>query len=350
MYIAGIEINMSVSDRERYVLPSLRYLRKRTLVLSGIYVLFIIFYLGMASYHEIQAYVAGEGFDVTSTQAVIIGLWFVFIVAAGLYFIRRPLMVLATYRRARKGVIVPEFDMPLDPIEASVMIDAVNEGELRDIMLHRLEAAGCIGLVSDTGGNEYVMFTGERPAQSHYDTVFYDCLRLWRPSEGGLPLGSQAVKDSVRVLEDVICDSLAQRGLIRVMSVYETNINKVWRALSWIAVIMSMPLMINALDPTMYSIGYPRYPMELWQLIPAVGMLATMIAVPLFIYFRSHGFTSNGEKAHRQAMGMYIFLKQAYTDRLKTGALSAREMQRLRPYALAFGMELPKYRNRSVVK
>lgn len=325
-----------------YNLPSLRYLRKRRLLWTVIAV--AIFYVLYAAFAVSTTYtfLNHQGYYYTDDIFVLVFSPLIFAGVGVLVHLRRFVLAMSTkYQALKGGTVVPNYEVAISPIEASVLIDARNEGELGYLLLDDAQSAGALSAWRH-GGKIHVQHVESDAKLAYYTQVFVSYLfanahkveltdREFRRS--------QAVKQA----EKAIYQRMIETGYLSKMNWFQEF---VYGYSVVCLVLLSYPaylaaVAIMAVQFIGLVFGGPRDIIpntDNSQMVLAVGGLIALIVVPIIMALFS-AYSTKGSRAFREVFGLYWFLKVAYSGRFNDrDFLSQDDQKKYMPYAKAFGI------------
>ncbi|HEX7963446.1 MAG TPA: hypothetical protein VF466_02545 [Candidatus Saccharimonadales bacterium] len=308
--------------------------------------LWILLVLGSSSFQIFSSYLGGYGFDATIGQVITIDILLFlpyYLVAA--IMLRSLAARLALYHTMRRQIVVPEYSPPevLTPAEAGLLID--NDFTFNEIAatLKDLELRGHITIVEQNG--ELQIAPANTQGLDGGEQLFVREL-LWpnnsfttRAADSGTRLMQASEHLASITRERLVADGQLPKN---------PRINRIIRAVlkTFFVVALAMQVLLTSGiimgAHEVFSVKYPRYPMNSSEPLLEVIIIAIVLAI-VVSGFKQPGLEDDkGLKNWRYVAGLKMYLEKAYKDRFyrdNKQIATQSDMRTFYPYAIAFGIE-----------
>lgn len=328
-----------------YHLPSLKFLQKKRLIVSTIHVslYYLLFAAFTASILVTQLY---HGSSYYSDQAFgIVYILFIFSGVGALLQLRRLTLAYSTKRRAlQAGTTIPQYEISVSPIEASVLIDASDAGEMGLLAINSIQAKGGLRAWRSADGRIQLQHTEPDVQLAYYERAFMT--ELFELSSTVSLTDRQLRKHrAIKAMQKAVYQEMLQRGYLGKMSNWQQFFYEYGITTTVVFAYVSYPLVIllmaaQFIGPLFYG------PLEMLptfhtdQLILVLIWSAVLLVTPL-IFLASGSYSQKGSETFRNVYGLYWFLKVAFGSRMVNKShLSEHDRKRYLPYAKAFGLRV----------
>lgn len=278
----------------------------------------------------------------------VFGSFFLLFVLAGvgvLIHIRRLTLALTTKRRAlQAGTTVPQYEIDISPVEASILIDAVDEGEVAHLIINSIQDKGDLRAWRDSNGRIQLQNLDSGADLTYYEKTFMAW--MFRTSNTVALTDRQLRRHrAAKVTQHVIYEHMISRGYYAKMTFWQRFIYQY--AVTTTAVcsyICYIPLVIVMTDQ---FTGQPLFgPADIilttqLDLIILLSLWAIVLAITPLVLLLFSAYTKKGSETFRNVYGLYWFLKVAYSSRFTDKEfMSALDYKKYAPYAKAFGFRV----------
>lgn len=327
-----------------YHLPNLRFLRKRRLAAT---IVFCAVYYAMLSYFVVDIVSTHVHFGGSHYPGDMFSIVFVLFILGGigvLIQIRRLVLAFTTKRQALKaGTTMPQYEIAISPIEASVLIDAVDTDEIARLIINSLQQKGILRAWRGKNNKINLQMLDSGAATTYYEQIFIT--QLLRSSDTISLSDAQLRRHrSTKEAQREIYAHLAAQGYFAEMTHWQrffyeygitTTVVVSYISYSLLAIGMSLLLIGQLLyGPPSISSTQPE------QIIFTTLWCGAMILTPL-IQSLFGAYSKKGSEAFRNVYGLYWFLNAVYSRRLKNKAfVSKQEYEKYAAYAVAFGFDI----------
>lgn len=289
-----------------------------------------------SAYQLAWGYFTGQGLDINLYTFCIEAL--VFLVTA--YFATTQLTSLLAWfglrRRAKQHTIIAQYDISdVSPAEAGVMLDTMSGKSELLAMIRGLEAKKHLS-VAVTPASARLQHLDGREELSDEEKVFIR--ELFRDgSILTLPVDRVKLLQAYKVTEKSIAQALVRKGYIPEQHRAPVAVYEARQVLKIVSYVVQFILFIGLFQSETWQISYPRYPVQLWQLIFVALLLVIVVYLPALAYWRER-YSPQGWEVYRKVSGLYLYMEVALRQQLRQRALAPSELAKLEPYALAFGL------------
>jgi|GEM_PF-4512662 len=295
-----------------------------------------ILILIQAAYQLGWGYLTGQGLDVNLADYMLEAPLFLLIAFHATYQLQGLLAWRGLKRRAKQQIIVAEYEFnEISPAEAGVMLDTFSGESEYIAMLRSLEYKGWI-TVDIRSTEATIIYRGSGAVLSSEESLLAKAL-FSRVNILRLPMDRVVLQRAFVKVKTSIAESLTSQGFLPVSKPMSTAYKLIDYVLRSVAILFQSVLLINLFQKESWHINYPRYPVQLWQLIYIVVLAIVVVCLPLRSYLHER-YSPRGWEVYRKVAGYYLYLEVALLQQLRTKTLPSKELEKINPYALAFGL------------
>lgn len=334
---------MKFPQPSEYYLPSLKFLQKKRLVVTALYVsIYYILFITFAA-SVITTYIKSAN---TQYPDSFFSFFFVLLILSGvgvLLHLRRLTLAIRTKRQAlQDGTTIPHYDIALSPVEASVLIDARDAGEMALLVIIALQSKSNLRAWRNDHDKIQLQYLDSGAALTYYEQAFMTALFAKTSS---VTLSDRQLRrhNALNIMQNVIYEQLVAQGYLAKMNRAQQALYQYGLFNTVVFGYISYGLVVLIMSGL--AIGTLHYgPLEVLphtspqQVALVLAWSAVLIVAPLLLLTFS-AYSKRGSASFRTVYGFYWFLKVAFASRLSDKQfLSKAEREKYLPYAIAFGI------------
>jgi len=272
--------------------------------------------------------------------------FFVLLILSGvgvLLHLRRLTLAMRTKHQAsRDGTTTPRYDIALSPVEASVLIDARDAGEMALLVIIALQSKGSLRAWRNDRDKIQLQYLDSGAALTYYEQAFVAALFA---TSSSVTLSDRQLRrhKALNIMQKVIYEQLVAQGYLAKMSGAQQALYQYGLFSTVIFGYICYGLVVLIMSGL--AIGTLHYgPLEVLphtspqQVTLVLIWSAVLITTPLLL-LTFGAYSKRGTASFRTVYGFYWFLKVALAPRLSEKKfLSKAEREKYLPYAIAFGI------------